>query len=139
MSFRTYVDKKIQKLFESRVGDLINNAVSDCRDQIYDEHRMNQAGFEEDLEDGISEVQNSTRVGVAEIDEQVRNYLCDMEEQAQQHMNNIEDRKIDFEVRADQKIAELKHLDHASAQSLVDSSKSSLSHRRGANARRSSI
>jgi hypothetical protein len=120
------------------VDEIVDSAVSDCRDQIFDECKMNEAEFREHVEDGNSEVRNTANECMKEMKEQAQEYMRDIEEQVQQYMNDIEDQGIELEMSAKEKVAKLTRCFNASVQTFFDS-KSGPSHELGTNARRSSI
>lgn len=136
---KRYVDEMIERRLESHVVDkIVDSAMSECRDQIFDECKTNEAEFREQVDDGNSEVRNTANECMMEMKEQAQKYMHEIEEQAQQCMNDIEDQGIEVEMSAKEKVAKLKRWFNASAQSLLNS-KSSPSHELGTNARRSSI
>jgi t-SNARE complex subunit (syntaxin) len=120
------------------LDEIVDSAVSECRDQIYDECKTNKAEFREQVDNGNSEVRDTANECMKEINEQARRYMHEMEEQAQQYMKDIEDQGIEVEMSAEEKVAKFKRWFNASAQSLLGS-KSSPSHELSATARRSSI
>ncbi|KAH3054723.1 hypothetical protein KXW16_008806, partial [Aspergillus fumigatus] len=131
-----YVDEMIERRLKSHVlEEIVDSAVSECRDQFYDECKTNEAEFREQVDDGNSEIRNTANECMNEIKEQARMYMLEMEEQAQQYMKHIEDQGIEVEMSAEAKVAKFKRWFNASAQSLLGS-KSSTSHEPGANTRR---
>ncbi|KAL2813995.1 hypothetical protein BJX63DRAFT_393282 [Aspergillus granulosus] len=137
--FEQYVDVMIERRLKSHVVDeIVDSAVSECRDQIFDEYKTNEAEFREQVDDGNSEVRITANECIKEMKEQAQKYMHEIEEQAQQCMHNIENQGIEAEMAAEAKVAKFKHWFNSSAQSLLDS-KSSPSHERGTNARCSSI
>ncbi|KAJ5084977.1 hypothetical protein N7532_009748 [Penicillium argentinense] len=136
---KRYVDEMIERSLKSHVVDeIVDSAVSECRDQIFDECKTNEAAFREHVDDGNSEVRNTTNECMKEMEEQARKHMREMEERAQEYMNDIEDQGIEIGISTKEKVAKLKRWFNASAQSLLDS-KSSHGHELGTNARRSSI
>ncbi|GKZ22434.1 hypothetical protein AbraIFM66951_004655 [Aspergillus brasiliensis] len=136
---KQYVDETIERRLKSGVLDeFIDRAVSECRDQFYDECKTNQAEFREHVDDGNSEVRNTTLECLNEMKEQAQKYMHEIEEQAQQCMKDIEDQGIEAEMSAERNIAQLKRWFNTPAQSLPES-KFSLGHDRGTDARRGSI
>jgi hypothetical protein len=136
---KRYVDKMIERRLKSHVVDVIvDSAVSECRDQFFDECKTNEAEFHEQVDDGNSEVRNTANECMKEMNEQAQKYMREIEEQAQQCMNDIEDQGVEVEMSAKEKVTKLKRWFNASAQSLLDS-KPSPSHELGTEARRNSI
>ncbi|EAW13486.1 uncharacterized protein ACLA_055340 [Aspergillus clavatus NRRL 1] len=136
---KCYVDEMIERRLESHIlNEIVDSAVSECRDQIYDKCKTNEAEFHEQVDDGNSEVRNTANEYMDEIEEQAQRYMHEIEEQAQQYMKDIEDQGIKFEMSAKKKVTKLKQWFNFSTQSLLDS-KSSPSHELGTNARRGSI
>ncbi|PWY80332.1 hypothetical protein BO94DRAFT_521204 [Aspergillus sclerotioniger CBS 115572] len=134
-----YVDVMIERRLKSRVVDeIVDGAVSECRDQIFDEYKTNEAEFREQVDDGNSEVRITTNECMKEMKEQAQKYMHEIEEQAQQCMNDIENRGIEAEMAVEDKVAKFKRWFNASAQPLLDS-KSNPSHELHTHARRSSI
>jgi hypothetical protein len=134
-----YIDEMIERRLKSHVLDeIIDSAVSECRDQIYNKCKTNEAEFHEQVNDSNSEIRNTANECMNEIKEQARIYMLEMEEQAQQYIKHIEDQGIEVEMSAEAKVTKFKRWFNASAQSLLGS-KSSTSHEPGANTRRSSI
>jgi sugar-specific transcriptional regulator TrmB len=122
----------IERRLKSHVLDeIVDSAVSECRDPIYDECKTNEAEFREQVDDGNSEVRNTANECMNEIKKQARMYMHEMEEQAQQYMKDIEDQGIEVKMSAEAKVAKFKRWFNASAQSLL-SSESSPSHEPGA-------
>ncbi|KAK9592226.1 hypothetical protein V6Z90_003371 [Aspergillus fumigatus] len=104
-----YVDEMIERRLKPHVlNEIVDRAVSECRDQIYDEYKTNEAEFREQVDDGNSEVRNTANECMNEIKEQARMYMHEMEEQAQQYMKDIEDQGIEVEMSAEGKVAKLK-------------------------------
>ncbi|PYI09782.1 hypothetical protein BO78DRAFT_362250 [Aspergillus sclerotiicarbonarius CBS 121057] len=134
-----YVDVMIERRLKSHVVDeIVDSAVSECRDQIFDEYRTNEADFREQVDDGNAEVRITANECMKEMKDQAQKYMHEIEVQAQQCMNEIEDQGIEAEMAAEKKVAKFKRWFNASAQSLLDR-KSSPSHELDTNARRTSI
>ncbi|PWY64394.1 hypothetical protein BO83DRAFT_420468 [Aspergillus eucalypticola CBS 122712] len=136
---KRYVDEMIERRLKSGILDeVIDSAASECRDQIYDECKTNQAEFREQVDDGNSEVRNTTMECLKEINEQAQRHMHEIEEQAQQCMKNIEDQGIEVEMSAKRNIAGLKRWFSTPAQSLPETMLNP-SHEIDTTARRSSI
>ncbi|RAK89640.1 hypothetical protein BO79DRAFT_145875 [Aspergillus costaricaensis CBS 115574] len=136
---KRYVDEMIERRLKSGILDeVIDGAASECRDQIYDECKTNQAEFREQVDDGNSEVRNTTMECLKEINEQAQRHMHEIEEQAQQCMKDIEDQGIEVEMSAKRSMAELKRWFSTPAQSLPEIM-SNPSHEIDTTARRSSI
>ncbi|GAA88068.1 similar to An06g00500 [Aspergillus luchuensis IFO 4308] len=136
---KRYVDEMIERRLKSGILDeVIDSAASECRDQIYDECKTNQAEFREQVDDGNSEVRNTTMECLKEINEQAQRHMHEIEEQAQQCMKDIEDQGIEVEMSAKRSMAELKRWFSTPAQSLPEI-KSNPSREIDTAARRSSI
>lgn len=136
---KRYVDEMIERRLKSHIVDeIVHSAVSECRDQIFDECKTHEIEFREQVDDCNSEVRNTANECMKEMKEQAQKYMHEIEEQAQQCMNDIENQGIEVEMSAEENVAKFKRWFNASARSLVDS-KSSPSHELDTNARRSSI
>ncbi|KAJ5465266.1 uncharacterized protein N7458_000952 [Penicillium daleae] len=108
----------IERRLKSHVDNVVDSAMSECRDQIYDECKANEAELREQIDDGNSEIQNTTN-----------------EYQAQRYMDGIEDHGIEVGLCAEEKIAKLECWFNGPVRSPIDS-KSGPSHDLDANARR---
>jgi hypothetical protein len=136
---KRYVDEMIERRLKSGILDeVIDSAASECRDQIYDECKTNQAEFREQVDDGNSEVRNTTMECLKEINEQAQRHMHEIEEQAQQCMKDIEDQGVEVEMSAKKSMAELKRWFSTPAQPLPETM-SNPSHEIDTTARRSSI
>lgn len=135
---KLYVEETIERRVKEHVDTIIDSAMGECRDQMFDECKTNEAELREQIDDGSSEIRNTANECMKEMKEQAQRYMYEIEDQAQQYMNNIEDRGIEVEMSAEEKVTKLKRWFNASVQSLPDS-KRSPSHEAGTNARRSSI
>lgn len=136
---KRYVDEIIERHLKSHIVDeIVHSAMSECRDQIFDECKTHEIEFREQVDDCNSEVRNTANECMKEMKEQAQKYMHEIEEQAQQCMNDIENQGIEVEMSAEENVAKFKRWFNASARSLVDS-KSSPSHELDTNARRSSI
>ncbi|PWY91084.1 hypothetical protein BO70DRAFT_283673 [Aspergillus heteromorphus CBS 117.55] len=135
-----YVDEMIERRLQSRVVDeIVDSAVRECRDQIFDECKTIEADFREQVDDGNSEVRNTANECMKEMKEQVQKHMHEIEDQAQQCMNDIENQGIEVEISAEETVAKFKRWFNASsARSLLDS-KSGPSHELGTDVRRSSV
>jgi hypothetical protein len=79
-----YVDEMVERRLKSHVLDeIVDSAVSECRDQISAECKTNEAEFCEQVDDGNSEVRNTANECMNEIKEQARMFMHEMEDQAQ--------------------------------------------------------
>ncbi|CAK44965.1 hypothetical protein An06g00500 [Aspergillus niger] len=136
---KRYVDEMIERRLKSGVLDeVVDSAVSECRDQIYDECKTNQAEFREQVDDGNSEVRNTTIECMKEMNEQAQRHMHEIEEQAQQCMRDIEDQGIEVEMSAKKNMAKLGRWFTTPAQSLPETTVNP-SHEIDTTARRSSI
>lgn len=136
---KRYVDETIERRLKSGVLDeVVDSAVSECRDQIYDECKTNQAEFREQVDDGNSEVRNTTIECMKEMNEQAQRHMHEIEEQAQQCMRDIEDQGIEVEMSAKKNMAKLGRWFTTPAQSLPETTVNP-SHEIDTTARRSSI
>ncbi|KAI2839187.1 hypothetical protein CBS147320_5575 [Aspergillus niger] len=136
---KRYVDEMIERRLKSGVLDeVVDSAVSECRDQIYDECKTNQAEFREQVDDGNSEIRNTTIECMKEMNEQAQRHMHEIEEQAQQCMRDIEDQGFEVEMSAKKNMAKLKRWCDTPARSLPETTVN-LSHEIDTIARRSSI
>lgn len=117
----------IERRLPHVVDEIVDSAVSDGRDQISDECKLNEAEFREQVDDGNSEVRMTANDCMKEIEEQM--HKC---------MDDIEHQRIEVEMSMEKKVAKFKRWFNASASSLLDG-KSSPTHELGTDARRSSI
>ena len=135
---KQYIDEMIERRLTSVVNEIVDSAVSDGRDQISDECKINEAEFREQVDDGNSEVRMTANECVKEVQERAQWYMDEMEERAQKCMDDIENQRIEEEVSMEKRVAKFKRWFNASASSLLDG-KSSPTHELGTDARRSSI
>ncbi|KAL4958617.1 uncharacterized protein BDV14DRAFT_49046 [Aspergillus stella-maris] len=131
-----YVDKRIEcqldryvKKIERRFEQHVDLAVTECRDQASE--------FQEQIDDGNLEVQNTAKECVEEIEDQVQSYLDDLKEQAQQCMKDVKDQVTNIQSTISTK-EKFQPWSKASAQPLLDG-KSSTCRELGVRTRRSSI
>ncbi|KAI9374442.1 hypothetical protein BJX61DRAFT_532375 [Aspergillus egyptiacus] len=122
-----YVDETVERRLKSHVDEIVESAVSECRDQFFDECKLNEAEFREQVDDVTTDV----RITANEC-------MSEMRHQAQQYMNEIEDQGIKVEKSAKDKVAQLMRWFDASTECLLDST-ARPSHERSTDARRSSI
>ncbi|CDM34745.1 hypothetical protein DTO013E5_3339 [Penicillium roqueforti] len=118
---KQYVDEMIERRLKSHIVDeIVDRAVSECREQIFDECKMHEAGLGEKVDDANSEIHNTANECMKEIEAQAQKHMGDIEEHAQQYMNDIEDQGVEIEMSAEKNAAKLKRWFN-SAQSLLDS------------------
>lgn len=91
------------------VDEIVDSAVSDGRDQISDECKLNEAEFREQVDDGNAEVRMTANDCMKEI-----------EEQMQKSMDDVEHQRIEVELFMEKKVAEFKRWSNDSASSLLD-------------------
>ena len=132
-----YIDKIIKRHISPIVDEIIDCAVSKSRDQFFDECKMNEAEFREQVDDGNSEIRTMATECMKEMKEEAQKHIHEIEEQAQQCMNDIQNQGIEVEMSAERQIAKFKSWSNTSPRSLLDSKSSS--HELGTDARRSSI
>ncbi|PYH49219.1 uncharacterized protein BP01DRAFT_388291 [Aspergillus saccharolyticus JOP 1030-1] len=102
------VDERIDCRFSRLVHELVDNAVSDGRDQIFDDCKINEAEFREQVDDGNSEVRLTANECMKEIQEQAQRHVEEIEEHAQQCMEDLENQGFAVKVSLGEKVAELK-------------------------------
>ncbi|KAE8358070.1 hypothetical protein BDV27DRAFT_150768 [Aspergillus caelatus] len=132
-----YIDQIIKRHISPIVDEIVDSAVSKSRDQFFDECKMNEAEFREQVDDGNSEIRTIANECMKEMKEEAQKHIQDIEEQAQQCMNDLQNQGIEVEMSAERHIAKFKSWSNASPRSLLDSK--STSHELGTDARRSSI
>ncbi|KAB8262610.1 hypothetical protein BDV32DRAFT_21130 [Aspergillus pseudonomiae] len=132
-----YIDKIIKRHISPIVDEIVDSAVSNSRDQFFDECKMNEAEFREQVDDGNSEVRNVANECINEMKEEAQKHIHEIEEQAQQCMNDIQNLGIEVEMLAERQIAKFKSWSNVSPRSVLDSKSSR--HELGTDARRSSI
>ncbi|KAI9037799.1 uncharacterized protein KD926_011588 [Aspergillus affinis] len=132
---KRYVDETIERRLKSHVVDeIVGSAVSECRDQVFDDCKMHEAEFREQVDDANCEVRITANECMNDMEEQAQKYMGEIDEQAQQYMNDIKDQGIEVKRSAKERVATLKRWFDASAQSLLSPSPVL-----GTNARRSSV
>ncbi|KAJ5362406.1 hypothetical protein N7541_003250 [Penicillium brevicompactum] len=129
-----YLDRKI----EQRFNNIVDGVVDECRDQVYDECKTNEAEFREQVDDANSEVRNTANDCMGEVKEEAQKYMRELEEKAHQYMNSIEDQGVEIKMCLEESVFNLKSRFDTSAQAALGR-KSGLSHELGTNARRLSI
>ncbi|KAJ5333425.1 uncharacterized protein N7506_007208 [Penicillium brevicompactum] len=129
-----YLDRKI----EQRFNNIVDGVVDECRDQVYDECKTNEAEFREQVDDANSEVRNTANDCMGEVKEEAQKYMRELEEKAHQYMNSIEDQGVEVKMCLEESVFNLKSRFDTSAQTTLGR-KSGLSHELGTNARRLSI
>ncbi|GAB1207263.1 hypothetical protein APSETT445_005976 [Aspergillus pseudonomiae] len=132
-----YIDKIIKRHISPIVDEIVDSAVSNSRDQFFDECKMNEAEFREQVDDGNSEVRNMANECINEMKEEAQKHIHEIEEQAQQCMNDIQNLGIEVEMLAERQIAKFKSWSNVSPRSVLDSKSSR--HELGTDARRGSI
>ncbi|OGM43369.1 hypothetical protein ABOM_008725 [Aspergillus bombycis] len=132
-----YIDKIIKRHISPIVDEIVESAVSKSRDQFFDECKMNEAEFREQVDDGNSEVRTMANECMKEMKEEAQKHIHEIEEQAQQCMNDIQNQGIEAEMFAERQIAKFKSWSNVSPRSLLD--RKSSSHELGTDARRGSI
>lgn len=135
---KQYIDEMIERRLTPVVNEIVDSTVSYGRDQIFDECKINEAGFREQVDDGNYEVRITANDCMKEIQELAQEYVDEIKEQAQTGKDGIEDQRIEVEMSMEKKVAKFERWFNASAPSLLDG-KSSPTHELGTDARRSSI
>ncbi|CAG8250309.1 unnamed protein product [Penicillium salamii] len=128
----------VNQTIEQRLDHIVNSAVGECRDQVYDECKTNEAEFRGHLDDANSELRITANDCMEEVKEEAQKHMREMEEQANQYMHSIEDWGAEVKMSVEDMVSALKRRFDTSAQSVVNG-KSSLSHELGSNPRRTSI
>ncbi|PLB44863.1 hypothetical protein P170DRAFT_391273 [Aspergillus steynii IBT 23096] len=106
---KRYVDETIERRLKSHVVDeIVDGAVSEYRDQIFDECKTHECEFREQVDDCNSEVRITANECMSEMKEQAQKHMREIEEQAQQYMNDIEDQGNAVELSTKEKVAKLK-------------------------------
>ncbi|RAL13985.1 uncharacterized protein BO97DRAFT_16646 [Aspergillus homomorphus CBS 101889] len=105
-NLKEYIDALLTHRLKSHLMDtLIDTAVTECRDQVADEHKTNTTELRDQLDESNADVRNTANECIKEMKEQAQKHMQEIEDQAQQCMHDIETQRIEVEMAAEKNVA----------------------------------